>query len=95
MARGQVKLIQAINDERVTVTRFEFQPGDETGWHVHGFDYVITAITPCNLLIEHPDGSSTTTQINPGDVYRRDCGVEHNVINGGDEPMVFVEVELK
>jgi beta-alanine degradation protein BauB len=28
-------------------------------------------------------------------VYRREEGVEHNVINDGDAVMSFVEVELK
>jgi len=33
--------------------------------------------------------------VSAGFSYRRDEGVEHNVINAGDEPMSFVEVELK
>jgi len=30
-----------------------------------------------------------------GQSYRRGEGVEHNVVNGGEAPMAFVEVELK
>ena len=30
-----------------------------------------------------------------GTAYRRSEGVEHNVINNSNEPMSFVEVELK
>jgi beta-alanine degradation protein BauB len=30
-----------------------------------------------------------------GEAYRRDAGVEHNVINGGDGPMSFIEIEYK
>jgi mannose-6-phosphate isomerase-like protein (cupin superfamily) len=30
-----------------------------------------------------------------GASYRREEGVEHNVVNGGSAPMAFVEVELK
>ncbi|WP_395175868.1 cupin domain-containing protein [Roseibium alexandrii] len=84
-----------IDDDRVRVTRFDFEPGAETGWHRHGFDYVITAVTDCQMLLEEPGGTSRTVTVPAGTAYRRSEGVEHNVINGGDKPMSFVEVELK
>lgn len=43
-----------IDDERVRVTRFDFAPGAETGWHCHEFDYVITAVTDCHMKLEEP-----------------------------------------
>ncbi len=86
---------QMIDDERVCVTRFDFAPGAETGWHRHGFDYVITTLTDCRMILEDPDGSVREVQVAAGTAYRRDSGVEHNVINGGDRAMSFVEVELK
>ena len=30
-----------------------------------------------------------------GAVYRREAGVAHNVVNGGDKPMSFIEIEYK
>ncbi|MCB2095851.1 MAG: cupin domain-containing protein [Rhodobacteraceae bacterium] len=84
-----------IDDERVRVTRFDFVPGAETGWHRHGFDYVITAITECRMLLEEPGGAARQVTVPAGTAYRRAEGVEHNVVNAGDEPMSFVEVELK
>lgn len=86
---------QLIDDARTRVTRFTFAPGQQTGWHVHAMDYVITTLTDCQMRLEHPDGSTSDTHIPAGTAYRRDCGVEHNVINAGDAPMAFVEVELK
>ena len=83
-----------VDDERVRVTRFDFAPGAETGWHVHGHDYVITPVTACAMLLEEPGGERTAT-MEAGAAYRRDAGVEHNVVNAGAEPMSFVEVELK
>ncbi|GIR85425.1 MAG: hypothetical protein CM15mP85_20490 [Rhodobacterales bacterium] len=38
-------------DEKVRITRFDFEPGQETGWHVHEHNYVITAITDCFMVI--------------------------------------------
>ncbi|MCP5072571.1 MAG: cupin domain-containing protein [Rhodobacteraceae bacterium] len=95
MNRPQAVPIQLIDDDRVRVTRFEFEPGAETGWHVHGFDYVITAVTDCSMLLEEPGGETREVFVTAGESYRRNCGVEHNVVNNGSAPMAFVEVELK
>lgn len=84
-----------IDDARVRVTRFAFAPGDETGWHVHDHDYVITAITDCQMRLQEPGGTTRDVLVKAGEAYRRDKGIEHNVINAGDAPMAFVEVELK
>ena len=84
-----------IDDDRVRVTRFDFAPGAETGWHRHGHDYVITAITDCPMLLEEPGGTSRTVLVPAGTADRRMEGVEHNVVNDGKAPMSFVEVELK
>lgn len=93
--REAAKAHQLIDDDRVRVTRFDFAPGAETGWHTHGLDYVITAVTDCPMLLEEPGGTSRKVDVAAGTSYRRDAGVEHNVVNDGDGPMSFVEVELK
>ena len=86
---------QMIDDARVRVTRFDFAPGAETGWHRHGYDYVITAVTDCHMLLEEPGGTARRVLVPEGTAYRRTEGVEHNVVNDGAAPMSFVEVELK
>ncbi|KIC07400.1 cupin [Leisingera sp. ANG-M1] len=86
---------QMIDDDRVRVTRFDFAPGAETGWHTHAMDYVITAVTDCHMRLEMPGGEAKEVTVPAGTAYRRDEGVEHNVINAGSAPMSFVEVELK
>jgi quercetin dioxygenase-like cupin family protein len=95
MSRTQAKATQMVDDARVRVTRFEFAPGAETGWHRHAFDYVITAVTDCHMRLEEPGGATREVTVPAGTAYRRSEGVEHNVINGGVAPMSFVEVELK
>ena len=86
---------QMIDDDRVRVTRFDFAPGAETGWHRHGMDYVITAVTDCPMLLEEPGGGVRRVMVPAGTAYRRLEGVEHNVVNDGPLPMSFVEIELK
>lgn len=95
MARPQATHEVLVDDDRVKVTRWDFVPGAETGWHRHGMDYVITTVTACNMLLEELGGGSRRVEFAPGIAYRRDEGVEHNVVNDGDGPMSFVEVELK
>lgn len=95
MTRPQATATQQIDDSRVRVTRFDFAPGAETGWHEHGMDYVITTLTDCKMLLEEPGGRSRTVEVAAGTSYRRERGVNHNVVNGGAAPMAFVEVELK
>ena len=84
-----------IDDARVRVTRFDFAPGAETGWHRHGHDYLIIALTDCQMTLIEPGGATRDVRVVAGTVYRRDAGVEHNVINGGTQPMTFVETEIK
>ncbi len=93
--RAPCTATQLVDDDRVRVTRFDFAPGAETGWHRHSMDYVITAVTDCHMLLEDPDGSTRQALVPAGTAYRRSEGVEHNVINDGDQVMSFVEVELK
>ncbi len=95
MTRPQAKATQVIDDTRVRVTQFDFAPGAETGWHVHEMDYVIVAVTTCQMQLDEPGGTSRQVTVPAGDNYRRAAGVEHNVINAGPAPMVFVEIELK
>ncbi len=84
-----------IDDARVRVTRFDFAPGAETGWHVHGFDYVIVALSDCEMRLDLPGGERAEARVAAGEAYRREKGVEHNVVNGGAAPMSFIEIELK
>jgi quercetin dioxygenase-like cupin family protein len=95
MPRQSCTATAVVDDDRVRVTRFDFTSGAETGWHRHGYDYVIVAVTDCEMLIEEPDGGTRRVSVPAGTAYRREAGVEHNVINGGPAEMSFVEVELK
>jgi len=83
-----------IDNERVIVTEWRFAPGAETGWHRHGHDYVVCPATSGRLLLETPDGN-VEAELEVGQPYFRNEGVEHNVINVGDDELVFIEIELK
>ena len=81
-------------NDRVIVTEWRFAPGAETGWHRHGYDYVVCPATDGTLLLETPTGNEEA-ELRNGQPYFRNEGVEHNVINAGNDELVFIEIELK
>ena len=95
MVREKAKLTVQIDDEKVKVTRWDFLPGAETGWHRHEMDYVVVPLTDGTLTAEMPDGSIVENKLTVGASYVRPAGVEHNIINKNDSPYSFIEVELK
>ena len=94
MDRPQAVPTQQVLNDRVIVTEWRFAPGAETGWHVHGHDYVVVPQTTGELLLETKEGNRTS-QLTTGKSYPGLKGVEHNVVNASDKEFVFVEVELR
>ena len=84
-----------IDNERTRVTEWRFQPGDETGEHIHEFDYVVVPGKDGKLKIVAPDGQENFAELKAGISYFRQKGVHHNVINANDFEYSFVEVEFK
>jgi quercetin dioxygenase-like cupin family protein len=84
-----------VDDDKVRVTRWDFAPGAETGWHRHGMAYVVVPVTDGTLHLELPGGATQNASLKAGVSYARPFGVEHNVVNGGDAPLSFVEIEMK
>jgi len=92
--RAQAQPTVQVDNSRVVVTEWRFAPGAETGWHRHGFDYVVVPLTDGKLLLETPDGERIS-ELKTGQSYARQAGVEHNVINANDHVFAFIEIELK
>ena len=83
-----------VENDRVKVTEWRFGPGTATGWHRHGWDYVVVPLTSGALTIW--DGKTERkSELSAGRSYYRPLGVEHNVVNANDFEFVFVEVEFK
>ena len=83
-----------IDNERVVVTQWRFAPGAETGYHVHGRDYVVVPMTSGKLRLVEPDGVRDV-DLAAGASYARAAGVAHNVVNINDYEFAFIEIELK
>ena len=84
-----------IDNPRVRVTEWRFaKRGDNTGWHRHGFDYVVVPLFDGVLEIDLGKGERVTAHMQNGVPYYRSLGVEHDVISANDFECAFVEIEL-
>ena len=93
--REKAKPTVQIDDDKVKVTRWDFSPGAETGWHRHEMDYIVVPLTDGALTAEMPDGLAVANNLTIGASYARLVGIEHNIINNNDGPYSFIEIELK
>jgi beta-alanine degradation protein BauB len=82
-----------IENNRVRVTLHRMAPGAHTGLHRHADDYVIVPVTGGRMRLVEGDRESTA-ELSAGVAYFRAAGVEHDVINGGDQDLIFVEIEI-
>ena len=94
IARKPARPTVQLENDRVIVTEWRFEPGAETTWHRHACDYVVVPQTTGKLLLQTDSGESVAELVS-GVSYARPKGVEHNVINHNDYEFVFVEIELK
>ena len=95
MQRKKAKANVCIDNKRIRVTEYSFNDNDETGFHVHQWDYVVVPQTNGKLLLIDQNGVETTATLVKGQPYYREAGVSHNVINNGKEVLVFIEIEIK
>jgi quercetin dioxygenase-like cupin family protein len=92
--RLKAEAVLQVENDRVIITEWRFAPGAETGWHKHGYDYIVVPGIKGNLLLETTEGENIA-ELEAGQSYFRTVGVEHNVVNANDYPFSFVEIELK
>ncbi len=92
--RPQATSTRLEENDRVIITEWRFKPGAETGWHRHGYDYVVVCLTAGKLLAETSTGP-VENELAFGQTYTRPAGVEHNIVNPNEGEFVFVEIELK
>ena len=95
MTRKKANPTVQIDDTQVKVTRWDFSPGAETGWHTHAMDYIVVPLTEGTLKRRIAKRVESREQINIGASYARPAGVNHNIINVNNKPFSFIEIELK
>ena len=95
MQRKKAKANIQIDNERIRVTEYSFNKNEETGFHIHQWDYVVIPQTDVQVLLIDDDENETTATLIRGEPYYRKAGVSHNVIDKGNEKLVFIELEIK
>jgi mannose-6-phosphate isomerase-like protein (cupin superfamily) len=91
--RPQAKASLQVDEAQIRSTLWSFEVGAETGWHVHQHDYLVVPASDGELLID-TGTEQFRYPLKVGQSYFRRAGVAHNVMNGSDHPIAFVEVEL-
>ena len=84
-----------IDNDRTRVPEWFFEIDDESGQHVHEYDYVVVPMLDGELKIINEDGSTSISKLIKGKSFFRNRGVNHNVINNNKFPYSFVEIEIK
>jgi quercetin dioxygenase-like cupin family protein len=82
------------DDATIRITRWDFTPGAVTGWHRHEWAYFVIMLTDGILRI-HDGTAAKDIPLAAGQSYMRQPGIEHDVMNGSDHPIAFVEIEIK
>ena len=93
MPRAAASPVVHIDDDRFKVTEWRFEAAAESGWHVHGHDYVIVPVTDGALLQAKAGGTSREAPLQHHVPCARRTGVERSFMNGGEIPLAFFEVE--
>jgi beta-alanine degradation protein BauB len=94
--QASVSAVPTVQSEspEVKITRWDFAPGAATGWHTHSWPYIVVMLTDAKMRL-HDGTKITEVDFKAGDAYQRPAGVTHDVMNGADKPMAFVEIEVK
>jgi quercetin dioxygenase-like cupin family protein len=82
------------DDSTIRITRWDFPTGAVTGWHRHEWPYFVIMLTDGILRI-HDGKSARNVPLVAGQSYMRLAGIEHDVMNGSEHPIAFVEIEVK
>ncbi|RFB81545.1 cupin domain-containing protein [Methylovirgula sp. 4M-Z18] len=82
------------DDATARITRWDFRPGAATGWHRHDWPYFVIMLTD-GILRVHNGTEVNDVPLSAGQSYRRPSGIEHDVMNGSQHPIAFVEIEVK
>lgn len=84
-----------VDDDKTRVTQWHIKPGQQTGWHLHDFDYLTIQQSEGRLHLDHADGSQREIDYVPGKAVMINAPVEHNATNVGDVDIRVLEIEYK
>ena len=91
---NQAKCELLSEDSRSKTWRWSFESGQETGMHIHEYDYIAIPISGGDFTATMASGEVLEFAQVAGTPYQRLVGVHHNVCFVGEGTASFVEVEF-
>jgi len=87
--------VEPAEDDKTKITSWRFDPGTETGWHHHTFDYVTIQKSGGCLRLESDDGEVRMVDyvMDRAAVYA--APIRRNATNVSDEDVRVIEIECK
>ena len=79
-----------IDNQKTRVTEWTFEVGDETGQHIHEYDYVVVPMLDGELKIINHDGVETISKLKQGGSYFREKGVNHGDHTQNEKRLVLL-----
>lgn len=83
-----------VDDERIIATKWTMNQSTETGHHTHEHDYVVVYLSN-GVLTVTADAGEIEAPVTKHQLTSRPAGVSHNVMNKMDQPVEFIEIEIK
>ena len=84
-----------VENDKTRVTEWRFpKRGDNTGWHVHEYDYVVVPLFTGVLDMSEPNRDPFQAKLEKGVPYFRQRCIEHDVANGNEFECAFIEIEF-
>lgn len=84
-----------LDDDRTRITQWTIAPGEQTGWHLHDYDYVTIQQSTGRLHLDFADGTAREIDYVPGTAREYKAPIEHNATNVGDVDICVLEIEYK
>jgi beta-alanine degradation protein BauB len=82
-------------DDKTKITSWRFDPGTETGWHHHTFDYVTIQKSGGRLKLESDDGDIRFVDYTMDHAAAYTAPIKHNATNVSNEEVRVIEIEYK
>jgi quercetin dioxygenase-like cupin family protein len=83
-----------VDNEHTRTVRWVLPPGTSIGRHVHPLPYVVVPLMEGTLTFSD-DSGDREVGLSPGTATYRPAGIDHDVWNGTEATIDFIEIEVK
>ena len=92
---NSAEFIVLFEDSKTKITSWRFDPGAETGWHHHNYDYVTIQKSEGRLKIENENGEIHYIDYENNQAASYTAPIIHNASNVSNVEVRVIEIEYK